>query len=224
MLRCRTPTGEPVEIAVEQLVLTGWAGRDPAVVQAHIRKLAILRVTPPSRVPLFYRVGAGNLTVADQIQVLGGDSSGEVEVVLLITDTDIWVTVGSDHTDRKVEAYSVAVSKQLCPKPIASEVWPFTEVAEHWDRLELRAHILFEGHRELYQAGTLADLLPPHILLEKFCGSRDYPPPATALFCGTLPVQDGIRSAPRFEMELIDPVLNRRIRHGYDIIELPLVA
>ena len=31
----------------------------------------------------------------------------------------IFVGCGSDHTDRKVEAYSVTVSKQMCDKPIA---------------------------------------------------------------------------------------------------------
>ena len=31
----------------------------------------------------------------------------------------IFVGLGSDHTDRKVEAYSVTVSKQMCDKPMA---------------------------------------------------------------------------------------------------------
>ena len=30
-----------------------------------------------------------------------------------------FVGLGSDHTDRKVESYSVTVSKQMCDKPIA---------------------------------------------------------------------------------------------------------
>ena len=29
----------------------------------------------------------------------------------------IFVGLGSDHTDRKVETYSVTVSKQMCDKP-----------------------------------------------------------------------------------------------------------
>ncbi len=35
----------------------------------------------------------------------------------------IFVGCGSDHTDRKVESYSVTVSKQMCDKPMASELW-----------------------------------------------------------------------------------------------------
>ena len=32
----------------------------------------------------------------------------------------------------------------------------------------------------------------------------------------------GVRPAARFEIELEDPVLGRRLRHGYDIAVLPL--
>jgi hypothetical protein len=42
--------------------------------------------------------------------------------VLLASGGKTYVTVGSDHTDRKVETYGVTVSKQMCDKPIAAEV------------------------------------------------------------------------------------------------------
>jgi hypothetical protein len=35
--------------------------------------------------------------------VSGPDSSGEVEFVLLAKPDGLWVTLGSDHTDRKAE-------------------------------------------------------------------------------------------------------------------------
>jgi hypothetical protein len=34
----------------------------------------------------------------------------------------------------------------------------------------------------------------------------------------------GIRPADRFEMELHDPVLGRTLRHGYDVVALPVVT
>jgi hypothetical protein len=40
---------------------------------------------------------------------------------------------------------------------------------------------------------------------------------------GTLPALGGIRPADRFEMELLDPVLKRRITHAYDVAALPVV-
>ena len=58
--------------------------------------------------PLYYRVAAQLLTQAVRIQVLGDDTSGEVEPVLMGASDRLWVTVGADHTDRKVESYGVA--------------------------------------------------------------------------------------------------------------------
>ena len=34
----------------------------------------------------------------------------------------------------------------------------------------------------------------------------------------------GVRPATRFEMELEDPVLGRRLRHAYDVEVLPVVS
>ena len=45
-----------------------------------------------------------------------------------------------------------------------------------------------------------------------------------AMFCGTVGAIGGIRPASRFEMELEDPVRNRKLRHGYDIVALPVVS
>ena len=50
-----------------------------------MEELAALGVARPSAVPLFYRVAAGQLTQSRRIQVLGPDSSGEAEPVLVGT-------------------------------------------------------------------------------------------------------------------------------------------
>jgi hypothetical protein len=42
------------------------------------------------------------------------------------------------------------------------------------------------------------------------------------MFGGTFAAKGGIRPADRFEYELEDPVLNRVIRHAYDVITLPV--
>jgi hypothetical protein len=44
------------------------------------------------------------------------------------------------------------------------------------------------------------------------------------MFCGAIGAIGGIRPAPRFEMELVDPVLGRSLRHAYDIEVLPFVV
>ena len=78
----------------------------------------------------------------------------------------IFVGLGSDHTDRKVETYSVTVSKQMCDKPVASELWELEDVIGHWDRMILRSYAWIEGERVLYQEGTLDAMLPVKELIE----------------------------------------------------------
>lgn len=224
MLQLQSPDGAAVPFDIRDVVIAGWAGRDPAAVQEHIDELAALGVAPPSTVPLFYRVSAGRLTTASRIQVVGGDGSGEAEAVVLGAGGRLWVGIGSDHTDRKVEAYSVAVSKEICPKPMGPEVWPFDEVADHWDRLILRSRAVIGGDTALYQEGPVSGLLPPERLMAAWIGGPTPLADGQAMFCGTLATIGGVRPATRFEMELEDPVLDRTLSHAYDIDVLPVVA
>jgi len=127
----------------------------------------------------------------------------------------MYVGVGSDHTDRKVEAYGVSVSKQMCPKPLGRELWPFAEVEGHWDRLVLRSHVTHRGKRRLYQEGPVSTMLAPGELLARFPDSPGSLPSATAMFCGTLAVQGEIGGGERFEIELHDPATNRSLKHEY---------
>jgi hypothetical protein len=203
---------------VRELVIAGWTGRDETALKKHILELEALGVKPPRTTPIFYRVAAALLTYADEIQVSGGDTSGEVEFVLLSRPEGLWVTVGSDHTDRKAEAIGVSLSKQLCAKPIAHDAWRYDEVKDHWSRLTLRSWILENGTRTLYQEGTVDHMRSPEDLLERYGGLEA----GSVMFCGTFAAKGGIRPAPRFEMELDDPVLGRVIRHAYDIKVLPV--
>src|SRR5947209_9746425 len=104
---------EKVSVEIKDLVIAGWTGRDVAALNHHIEELKAIGVQPPSTVPLYYRVGVELLSQADKVQVLGDDTSGEVEPVLVGTPDRLWLTLGADHTDRKVETYGVAVAKQV---------------------------------------------------------------------------------------------------------------
>ena len=153
-----------------------------------------------------------------RIEVCGGDSSGEVEFVLIGWQGRIFVGLGSDHTDRKVEAYSVTVSKQMCDKPMASELWELEDVIGHWDRMILRSWAMINGERVLYQEGTLDAMLPVE-------GSdrarlwRQGPARRLRDVRRHLCRQGRHPPADRFEYELEDPVLKRKISHGYDVID-----
>jgi hypothetical protein len=169
-------------------------------------------------------VSASLLTQADKVQVLGDDTSGEAEPVLVGAPDRLWVTIGADHTDRKVESYGVAVSKQICPKMIGRSAWRFEEVEPHWDRLVLRSFIREGGRRTLYQEGPLAKIRPPRELVAGWRNGNAKLPPRVAMFCGTLSAIGAIRPSPRFEMELDDPVLGRTLQHAYDVQALPIVS
>ncbi len=144
---------EPV--TVSHLVIAGWTGRDEEAVEKHIAELEAIGVQRPPSTPCFYRMTAGLETTDDGIEVLGSNSSGEVEYFLLAHDGRLWVGVGSDHTDRKLETLDVTMSKQACAKPVSPQVWAFEDVRDHWDQLILRSYASDGSSRQLYQEGTL---------------------------------------------------------------------
>ena len=214
-------TTTPLTLAIDQAVIAGWTGRDPVARDKHIAELEAIGIARPATTPIYYRVSARRLTTEDVIEVCGNDSSGEVEFVLIGWQGRIFVGLGSDHTDRKVETYSVTVSKQMCDKPMAPVLWELEEVIDHWDRMILRAYAWIKGKRELYQQGTLDAMLPVNDLIARgFDGGKF--PDGCAMFGGTFAAIGGIRAADRFEYELEDPVLKRTIRHGYDVITMPV--
>lgn len=211
------------EVELREAILAGWTGRDRAAVEKHMAELAVLGVKRPDAVPVFYRCSAARLTTADEIQVVGGDSSGEVEFVLVQAQGALWIGAGSDQTDRKVEAYNITVSKQMCDKPMASELWLYRDVAPHWDALILRSWAIDDGARELYQQSLVACLMPPDALIREYTGGAGLPE-GCAMFSGTPPAIGTIRPAARFAFELEDPVLGRSLRHEYGIRTLPIAG
>jgi hypothetical protein len=212
---------ETAQLNIGQAVIAGWTGRDAEAVEKHILELEKLGIQRPASTPIFYRVAAARLTTAGEIQVVGEESSGEVEVILVQQSGQLWVGVGSDHTDREVETYGVTVSKQVCDKPVAPVLWPYAEVAEHWDQMILRSWA--GNERELYQEGPVAKMLPPADLIARYAGG-DSLSDGTLMFGGTLATLGEVQPSERFELELEDPVLNRRITHGYDIRTLPILG
>ena len=209
---------------VDRLVIAGWTGRDVEALNRHIEELKAVGVQAPSKVPLYYRVATQLLTQADTIEVLGRDTSGEVEPVLVGTPDRLWVTIGSDHTDRKAESIGVAISKQVCAKAVGRTAWRFEEVEAHWDRLILRSFVADGGRRVRYQEGPLAAIRPPRELIAGWTGGDKRLPAGVAMFCGTLPAIGPIRPSRSFEMELEDPTLGRKLTHSYQVQSLPVVS
>jgi len=174
-------------VARAPVVVGGYTGRDELAVRHHIDELARIGVAPPMNVPEFYPVPAGAVTFAAEVDVDTQHTSGEVEPVLLRLGGELYLTLGSDHTDRKAEAdVGVAESKQRCPKPLSGQGLRCTaaELDTAWDEVRLSAHV--DGRS--YQAGHCAALRP---LTETLClytertgGTED----DLVLFGGTVPL------------------------------------
>ena len=98
----------------------------------------------PSSVPVFYRNAVSNIVQTDRLEVLGPDTSGEVEPVVVALDDGLWIGLGSDHTDRKAETMGIALSKQLCGKVMGAALWRFDEITR---ALGPDRHPLVRDHR-----------------------------------------------------------------------------
>lgn len=207
---------------IHQLVIAGWTARDQDSLERHISELEALGVKRPSMTPIFYRVSVHRVTLSRHIEVIGAETSGEVEFVLLAAGGKLWVGIGSDHTDRAAESYDVTASKQMCEKPIAPLFWDYAEVAPHWSDLRLRSYIAEKGERILYQEGSVLAMLDPSALISRYTGESRLPE-GCMMFCGTLSTCDGVRYSDTFEFEIEDPVLDRRISHSYAVERLPFV-
>ncbi len=218
-------------VAVEprRFVIAGWTGRDVKAIEHHIEELAELGVPRPSSVPLYYRASKELLSQSPSLEVLGSDSSGEAEPVLFFAQGEWWLTVGSDHTDRKVESYSVAVSKQMCVKPVASAAWRWSEIVSRQDEIVLESRILEDGEWVSYQRGTLASIRPLESLRDGYLSQGNEAQEGFFLSCGTLGAipnaqGKGIRPAQAMEIAIRDTSRSRAIVHRYAVLPLPVVA
>lgn len=218
-LRFDTPDG-PLDLAAARCIVAGWTGRDARAVAHHIAELEALGVPAPSRTPLPYIVSPALLTQDDTIHCVGPHTSGEAEPAVLLTPRGRFLTLASDHTDRALEAHSVALSKQVCAKPVARTAWPIDAVSD-LDALVLRSWVEEAGGWRLYQDGTLAALRPIDEILAAVAaqGGGD-----TVVLCGTLSAIGGVRPAARMRMELADLAAGRTIALAYETRTLPANA
>ena len=210
-----------LQVDIKEVVIAGWTGRNKEAMEKHMVELEAIGIQRPKTAPIFYRVSADLLTQQNLISAVGEDSSGEVEFFVLNSGGSLYMGVGSDHTDRKVEAYNVTISKQVCAKPISTSLWLYDDVIGHWDSIVLRSHSVENGKRGLYQEGPITTMLPPEDLFKLYNSGSEQLKPNILMFCGTLSVIGGLRPMEAFEIELEDPILDRKIIHKYSIQPLP---
>ena len=204
----------PLVFDTRRLLIAGYTGRDQASVAKHIAELREHGIPAPERTPALYALAPDRLTTDERIHVVGQETSGEAEFVLLYSGGELYVGVGSDHTDRALERVSVPRSKQVCPKPVSSRLWAWRDLQSRWDGCRLRSEV--DGTS--YQEGSVAELMTPDAILafirERVSGDIE----GSAIYCGTLPLIGGeFRFAPRFAAILSDPSTGRELRCSYTV-------
>lgn len=213
--------GEPVEVEIGRMVNAGYAGSNQLTVRAHIEELAAIGVSVPARVPTFYPIPVNQLTTASEIQVTHGKTSAEVEYVYIVSAGRRYITVGSDHTDRELEAHSVSKSKQVYPNIIASEVWEYESVKDHLDQLLLTCDVYENGEWRLYQRDAVTALLSPETLLELGSQAIGDAVEGLVLYSGTIPTIGTICYASRWRVSITDQKLGKQITTEYAVEQLP---
>lgn len=207
-------TDKTITVSDFHAVVAGYTGRDPKAVQHHIDELAAIGVAPPPEVPMFYRMDAHLFDTSGEHDTSNNLTSGEIEPLYIRHDGKYYLGIGSDHTDRDIEAQDIGDSKRACPKPIATEV---IEVAslEDLDLDQCTARSWVDG--ELYQEGSLAGLRKPADVVEKLLTRTDIGDSDFMCLGGTLPLLKGkFVDGTSWKVELSFPD-GTRIEHNYKI-------
>lgn len=212
---------EHLDLPIRRGLLAGYTGRDQETVRAHVAELAAHAIAAPNRVPTIYAVPGTRIGGYPAISVHGPRTSGEGEFVMVRHGSRLLIGVGSDHTDRELEAYSVVKAKQCSDKPVGATWWDHADAAAHWDEIQLHAEAFIDGGWQPYQDGPLADMLTPSDILAEV-DRRVQPQDGDVVFSGTLPVIGGeFRPSEQFRVTLTDPVSGREISCTYRIDVLP---
>ena len=66
-------TTTPLTLAIDQMVIAGWTGRDAIARDKHIDELEAMGIARPASTPIYYRASARRLTQEDSIECCGGE-------------------------------------------------------------------------------------------------------------------------------------------------------
>ena len=208
---------EELELIPKNVYVVGYSGSNKEKTMAHIKELEEqLNVAPPKKIPTVFEVSKELLTQDKDLVFVDDMTSGECEYIIMIKDGTIYIGLGSDHSDRRLEALSVPKAKQICLKPISKDFWKYDEIREHFKKIKLNSKIDAEN----YQMGTLADIMSVEDILKEL-EDRIGPMDNVIIYSGTVPLVKGYTYGKNFYLELVDEILNRKISFDYNIIVVP---
>jgi hypothetical protein len=202
-----------------RMVNAGYVGKNQEEVRRHIQELAEKGIPGPKSIPVLFPVVCNALVTDSVVEVYGSETSGEVEYVLLvINEEEVYVGLGSDHTDRHLEETDIPRSKQICPNLMSRTVWPLEEVQGDWDDLLMNANVVKDGEEIRYQEGRLGLLLNPAELMAFVKSKIPGPLEDLVIFSGTMGMlTEEFVFGEKFSAKLIDEKLNRRLEISYDV-------
>lgn len=204
---------------VERMYNFGSATRDPDTAVAHQQEVAKsgIHIAFDIPAPRIYPIANHALTLGDEIAVQCDETSGEVEIVMMLAD-QLYVGVGSDHTDRAVETVSILASKQACANHLAPILWPYAQIKDHWDDCVLRSWV--DGR--LYQeVGVEAFLKPEDMIALLRERVTNVPESNFLLYSGTIvSVDKKLGYGKRWRYQIEDPTADRLIESEYAVTNL----
>ncbi|MFC4409949.1 DUF2848 family protein [Chungangia koreensis] len=208
---------EKKSVHVGGVYCIGYAGRDVEKTMEHVIELEEIGVPRPPEIPMLYPVRTNSLNQIEEIEVLGNETSGEAEIVLVFGDSEdeAYITIGSDHTDRGLETVDINKSKQVCDKPIGKKAWKLQDVIGHWDELVLKAEVeITEGGEWVnYQNAPISSIISLEDI-KAYLKKKGVPLTNSVVFSGTVPLLEGFKYGTGFRMTFVDPVRKDEI-HGY---------
>ena len=220
----------PLQLDVVRVYNLGFTIRDAAKMQAHLEEvykhgLTELKIDRP---PIIFPISVWATITDSEATVQYERTSGEVEIVTIDDGTgELYVTVGSDITERELETSNlvgqrnIRWSKQVAPNVVAPTVWRWQDVAPHWDEITIHSTIV-DGDRTVeYQRAGVAEFWTPAEMRASIDGRVTPVAGAKILFSGTVVSLDGELCFGRtVTMSLRDPVLGRTIEHTYRTVVL----
>lgn len=212
--------GKTKKIAVDKSFCIGYSGRDQEKAKAHIQELAELGVPEPDEIPALFPIRASAVSFYNDLEAVGQQTSGEAEIVLVFDENgNGYLSVGSDHTDRGLETVSIQKSKQVCDKPLSQDLWKLEDVQKHWDQLKLVSYSFENGEKTLYQSNTIDAILHLDDLMN-YIRNKEIKTKNAVIYCGTVPLKSGFSYGDAFEVELHDPIHDRKIDKYYTVTTL----
>ncbi len=209
--------GQKIDFVAKKLLNGGFAGRNQKAVWAHIKELEKIGVAPPKNTPTYYPLPLDMLIFDNEIEVLDTGNSAEIEYVLLFAKEEIYVALGSDHTDRDLETVSIPKSKLVYPNIISRQVWRYRDLIDYWDQIEIRCW-LGEGKETLYQDATLGAIMNPEQFMEQLKELVDGDLEGLVFFSGTVAaLTEGIAYSNFISGEMVDPVKGNKLEISYSV-------